>query len=427
MADEEYKIIIKAIDDASRTLNDISKNVDSLSKTSEKTNKSVQSSFKSIQGAMLNLGQVAQGVHNIFETYQNRMRSVENAQDRVENSTLRLKQAQQDLQDVTRSFARDELNLEKAQLNDARAKEELLKYTKRLELGITFTGDTLRDYEDAQINAKEAALELAEAQQKVSDQSRILSDKQDAVTIANNGLERSQRSLNKALGDAKWAYVDMGMQALSVTGNLSVLANSFGLLSGGVTSTTTAMGGLSTAVAGGGLLTGLSSIAGILGVGAVGAGLIWALYEFASAQAEAAKAYDEFTTKFIMPGLDVESDGTITKAIDISNFDPTKNLGTSYGETTGSLPYQQKGTRTFGSVNIMPKSTKGGLIGALETANMQTEYLATQNLPNLKNSADVNFTQMSTKSVEQINQITVALENIPTDVYTYHHIVTVYD
>jgi hypothetical protein len=260
--DERIEILIKAVDEASQTLKNIEKQIQTTAKNSEKANVSLGDSFKKVQGAMLNLGQVAQGIHNIFETNERATRNLENAQDRLENATLRLKQAQQDLSDVEKNHARDSLTLEKATIANTRAQEDLRFYTNRLEQGITFTGEKLKNYQDAQIRAKEAALDLADAQQLSTDKAKELKDKQDALIIATNNVDRATRGLEKAQGDAKWAMVDMGVQAISVAGNLGSLATAIGG-TGGLTSMFTS---LTTAVGVGGLLATGGTVAAIVGL-----------------------------------------------------------------------------------------------------------------------------------------------------------------
>jgi len=230
MSDSEIQILIKAQDEATQVLKNIQgqlgnveKQVTSTAKSSQAANRSLSQSFSAVQGAMLNLGQVAQGVHQIFETVENQTRRLENAQDRLENATIRLKQAQSDLVNIERSHEKNLLNVEKATINNRRAQEELKVFTDKLAQGVKFTGERLKEYEDAQIRAKEAGIDLADAQNVLSDEASKLKDAQDAVTIANNKVDVSQRALNKVINDGKWMYVNLGVQVLSVVGNAALL------------------------------------------------------------------------------------------------------------------------------------------------------------------------------------------------------------
>lgn len=237
MADQELQILIKAVDEVSSTVKQIQGSVEGLGKTSQDTNNKLSSSFDSVQGAMLNLGQVAQGVHNVFETYENSVRRLENVEDRLENSQIRVAQATQALSDahqklidIQRSGERDSLTLERAQISLEKAQNDLTQTVKR------YGKDSLES-RDAALRLKEAQADLNDAQnlgnkrlQELAKAQQELQDKTDAVTIANNNLDRSQRQLNKTQDDAKWAYVDMGVQLVSVAGNLSTLFKNIGPL-----------------------------------------------------------------------------------------------------------------------------------------------------------------------------------------------------
>lgn len=283
MAENEVQILITAVDEATGTLKNIEKELGTTNKAVQKSNVALTRSFKDVQGAMLNLGQVAQGIHNIFETQERATRNLENAQDRLENATIRLQNAQEELLQVSRNHERNQLDVEKATLANKRAQEELAKYTERLAGGIDgFVGETLQDYEDAQIAAKEAALDLADAQQKVADEASELSKKQDAVIISSNNVDRATRGLAKAYQDSRWAYVDMGVQAISVAGNMAMLLNVVGPLVGigglggmgaaavsaaeGTTVLTTSATGLTTAVGTGGLAATVGAAGAIVGL-----------------------------------------------------------------------------------------------------------------------------------------------------------------
>ena len=234
MQENEIKMVITALDNASAVMKQVGKNTQTMAKDTEKANQSLSQSFSKVQGAMLNLGQVAQGIHNIFEISEARTRKLENAQDRLENATIRLKQSQEDLLDVQRSHKKNLLGVEKATIANRRAQEDLKYFTDQTAKGVRFFGEKLKDFEDAQIRAKEAALDLSDAEQVVTDESRKLKDAQDAVTIANNKVEAATRTMNKVIGDSKWAYVDMGMQAVSTAGNLGTFLTSTGLLKTGL-------------------------------------------------------------------------------------------------------------------------------------------------------------------------------------------------
>lgn len=294
MADEQVQILIKAVDEVSKTVNSIESRLESMSKTTERSSARMESSFTKVQGAMLNLGQIAQGVHNIFETYQNKTRILENAQDRLQNAELRLKQAfqgvaeaEQGVIDVHKKHERDSLNLERAQFNLEYAQKSLTKAIKQY-------GENSYEARLASMDLKEAQFDLADAQsaaaQKASDLAlaqQNLANKQDDVTIANNNLERSQRAVEKAIGDANWMYVDMGVQILSVAGNIAVLTKALGVA--GAAGNAAAAG--TTAAQGAGLVGGLSAASvGVLGLTVALAGI--GAYFYANKLAEEAKAYD---------------------------------------------------------------------------------------------------------------------------------------
>ena len=249
MSDQEIAILIKAVDEATTTLKNIEKSIDNTAKSSEKANERLSSSFTQVQGAMLNLGQVAQGVHNIFEIQENSTRRLENAQDRLENASIRLKQANQalidtnqKLLDIEKKHERDSLSLERAQLN--------------LESAFNGVNEAIQKYGENSLEARQAVLRYKEAQMDLTDAQKLgeqkskelaqaqqeLKDKQDAIVISSNNLDRAQRQLDKTIQDLKWSYLDMGMQVLSVAGNIAVLSNALRTSSMASSLTSSSMG-----------------------------------------------------------------------------------------------------------------------------------------------------------------------------------------
>jgi hypothetical protein len=227
MADEQIEILIKAVDEATATLKNIEDSVKNTADTSSEANEKLGNSFTRVQGAMLNLGQIAQGVHNIFEIQKNTTRLLENAQDRLENATIRLQQANQSLadaeqkvNDIEKNHARDSLTLEGAQISLEEAQNN---YNDTLEK----YGATALETRKAYLDVERAQADLTDAQNLGTDKAKELTkaqedltNKQDAVTIASNNVDRAQRQLEKTTEDAKWAYLDMGMQVISTVGNL---------------------------------------------------------------------------------------------------------------------------------------------------------------------------------------------------------------
>ena len=263
MVETEIQILITAIDNATKTLDRIEKQVTSGNKKMDEANKSLSTSFTKVQGAMMNLVGAAQSFHQFLEIGEQRTRSLENAQDRLENATIRLQNAQDKLNEVNRSAAQQNLDVEKATLANTRAQDKLKDYTDQMAKGVTFIGDKLKDYQDAQLEAKQAAIDLSDAQQKVADQATELSRAQDAVTISNNNMERTQRAVQKATDDAKWSYLDQGLAAVSAVGSLGIFAQSLGLIGAGATTGTIAIGGLSIAL--GPLLLIIAAIVAVVG------------------------------------------------------------------------------------------------------------------------------------------------------------------
>jgi len=413
-SDERIEILIKAVDEATATMKNIEKQVVSTAKNSEKANQSLSQSFSAVQGAMLNLGQIALGVERIFGIHNDAVMRLENAHDRLEGATIRLKQAQQELLDVTRGFAREQLDVERATIADARAKEKLKVFTDRLSKGVKFHGERLKDYEDAVLDAKEAELDLKDAQIKVSDQSKILKDKQDAVTIATNNQERAERGLEKATGDMTKAYIAMGVQILSVAGNMASFA-------GNIPNVIKSIGGLSGAIgtAGGstGVIGSIGALVPALGVAAGGMSLIWlAMKQQAD---DYKKKVDEVTAQFgVLTGEDLNAGMA---------YQAQQKFLIDSGQITGPTDIDMTGINT----NINPNLPSGGYSGNIsrlalpwvQAARAADEYKTKSELASRGINTSINT--MSLNSNDQIDTIQVNLSEIPTDIYTYHHIITV--
>lgn len=266
---EEIAILIKAVNEASGTLQKVQKDTDSLAKNSVKANKSLGESFKAVQGAMLNLGQVAQGIHNIFEIQQNKTRRLENATDRLENAQIRLKNATKDLSkaykklnDIETAHRRDTVTLERAKLNLIQAEFDLKE-------AVAEHGKESMQARQATLDLTEAEMDLADAQdlgrqkaEELNEANQEIIDKNEELKISQNGVDTAQRNLNKAIGDAKWMYVDMGMQVLSVAGNLGTFFST-------ISKNTGTLKGLSSIV-GSGALAGAGTVSVAAGVGLVG-------------------------------------------------------------------------------------------------------------------------------------------------------------
>jgi hypothetical protein len=405
MADSEIQILIKAQDEATNVLKRIEGQVTQTAKNSEKANSSLSQSFTRVQGAMLNLGQIAQGVHNIFETGQRATRNLENAQDRLENATLRLKSANQDLtnsykklQDIEKAHLRDSLRLDQAQLN-------LEESTRNLKIAIARYGKDSFEARQATIDLKNAQFDLKDAQelstqkaQELAEAQQNIKDKNDALTIATNNQERAQRGLEKATGDAKWAYVDMGVQLLAVAGNMATFASSIPAIStalGGVTSSA----GLASAaigVGGTGLVGGLTMLAGI---GAISI----PIYLYVHGMAEFSKAYN------MLFGGQTEIDYTP------SQMGMTRQLSTS----PEAMALNRK------KMNL-PEVDLSMFKTSLDEANTEVDNMQ-QNVSDRVVIAQNGLAQIPISAEKEVFNVNLELDKIPKDIYTYHHIVTVYD
>lgn len=270
MADAEIQVILELKDEMSKKLKEIEVSIKDLSNNTKKNTESLKNSFDKVQISMLNLGQVAQGIHNIFEISQNKTRILENATDRLENSQIRAKQsvqdlanAQQNLIDIEKRHTKDILTLERAQIR-------LEEATSAQRVAIMKYGSESLEARKATLDLKEAQIDLTDAQNlgkvksdELSKAQQELRDRQDAVTIASNNVERAQRQLTKAVGDSKWAIVDMGVQAINVAGNLSTLIKNISGPGGLITSVTSLTGKI-------GITSGTALIGGATVIGALG-------------------------------------------------------------------------------------------------------------------------------------------------------------
>jgi hypothetical protein len=273
-------------------------------------------------------------------------------------------------------------------------------------------------------------MDLAEAQGLGAEKAKELKDKQDAATIASNNLDRATRGLSKAMGDANWAYVDMGMQALSVAGNLGTFYAS-------VSKLTPAIGGLGTAAGTTSGAIGSVGGAGLAGVGLAGAlAVLISLPILAHVQAlgEAAKAYDA------LGGSIKTTTGEVAAFVDnYQAMAETTGLGgtrqlmanpdVSMPGVSPDLINAPAGT-WVNSTEPTTKSSQdkgpGGLIGWFNSLKQKSKETREQELPALSMSFDTNMKNMANTSQLQINNINADLDSIPNDIYTYHHIITVY-
>jgi len=419
MPENEIQILITAVDNVTAKMKDIESKLDKSNQNIENSNKKLGNSFNEQIKTLIAVGNIAQGLHNIWETYERVQRNVENANDRLENATIRLKRAQEDLNQVNKDAVQNQLNLEEATIMNRRAQEELKYFTDRLATGVSFTGEKLRDYEDAQIKAKQASIDLANAQADVTDEARKLKDAQDSVTMAQNGVDKATRGVQKATDDARWAYLDMGLQAGLLTANIVTLAEKFGILKmAGIGATTAEIGAMgATAARTATAVTGV--LAAIYGFGAAMVALVTlGTAGYVNQLAAEAQAYDTLggavdTTRIKMIDLD-------QKMKETTGMGGTRQVGMTINPANEAI-FGKGGQAQFNKDNNITggedSGKEGGIWGwikGLFTAQKKTEELS------------VAYDKMSTQSVNDVNKIIVKLDEIPKDVYTYHHIITVY-
>lgn len=406
MPDEEITILIRAVDDATQTLKRIETNLVSSGKNIQKTTENTGNSFTKTQGALLQLGQVAQSVHNIWETYESSQRMVANAQDRVENATIRLKNAQEELTNATRKLvdieekhARDELTLE-------RAKISLKKATDNLKEAISDYGKDSLQAREATLDLKEAQMDLSDAQklgakksQELSDASKDLQTKQENLKISQNALDIAQRRLEKTTNDVTWAYVSMGTQMLILVGQVPSIVSTLGGLSS-VLGTGGVAGAASSAASALGLgkLGLVGSLGALGGIGLMAAGGILAIPaiidEMTAAADRAAIAMSKLNMQFGAPNP--AQGGTQAGFIQ----QPTYNLGP--GEFAGP------GGTALGPMGLFIQGLN------LTINKFQTEF-------------PESVEKGTSEAVTDVQNVTDAINDIPTYKEVYIHINTTYD
>src|SRR3990167_2751059 len=135
MGENEIQIIVRAVDDATKTLERIEGKIDRTNKDIAKSNEKLGESFQRNTDTLIALGNAAGTVDRIFSSYQNLQLRLENANLRVENSTDSLSDAQErlrrlqesgtatgyELADAQTQIDRSARSLEVAQNNLARA------------------------------------------------------------------------------------------------------------------------------------------------------------------------------------------------------------------------------------------------------------------------------------------------------------------
>ena len=135
MGENEIQIIVRAVDDATKTLERIEGKIDRTNKDIAKSNEKLGESFQRNTDTLIALGNAAGTVDRIFSYYQNLQLRLENANLRVENSTDSLSDAQErlrrlqesgtatgyELADAQTQIDRSARSLEVAQNNLARA------------------------------------------------------------------------------------------------------------------------------------------------------------------------------------------------------------------------------------------------------------------------------------------------------------------
>lgn len=445
MADSEIQILIKAQDEATQILKNIERQVTDTAKNSEIANKKLSTSFSDVQGAMLNLGQVAQGIHNVFETYENSTRKLENAQDRLENATFRLNAAQRSLRDSSLDGEKAQIALERAQQNAT---------------------DTINRYGRDSLEAREAVLGVKQAEQDLANVSTDLKEKQDAITAAQNKVDVAQRQLNKTISDAKWAYVDMGVQVVSVAGNLGTLLSKMGGF-------TAASGGMTTAL---GEVTAFLGAAGpwglAIGAAAVGLGLLLnkigntktyaqqfiedqkPMLDMIDKLKESANLADQELGKLLeqeikLKEINIKTYGSVNGRGTMTSDEMMMQNDPNWAKTKAELEKQSKGI--LAPSIITGTSSLSTSIKLFDQANQTTFPQLIKNQTDAQKAidrtgeligsdkkgsfplvysmglAEVAMTKMKSTSVNEVTQIITKLNEIPHDIYTYHHIVTVYE
>lgn len=160
MADQEIQILIKAIDETTKTLENIEGQMMNLNQSIQKQTKKTSDVFDKQMGSLIVLGQAAGRVESIQSSYVNLQLRLENAGEKLANAQDRLRNAQYKLTKVQK--------------------------------------DTSSSAED-----------LANAQQEVESASR-------GLTISQNNLARAH---NQVLG----TYINIGVQTLSLIRSMPLL------------------------------------------------------------------------------------------------------------------------------------------------------------------------------------------------------------
>ena len=407
MPDQEISILIKAVDEATATLKNIEKQMVSSGKNMQETSKNTANAFTKTQGALLQLGQVAQGVHNIFETYERVNLRLENAQDRVENATIRLKNAQDSLRqatqkliDIEEKHQRDSITLERAKLNLERA-------TKAYNHILIESGKESISTREAYLDLQDAQLDLADAQklgtkksQELKEAENDLKRKTEELKISENNLDIAQRKLTKTTNDAKWAYVDMGVQMISLSAQIPTMLKSLGDLGFGFNNLGGSVGGLSKNLVGVTTTFGGWTTAGVVGLAALGiAGIGFAVEDLN----KKLKDLEEQDKKMQMETI-VFAGG------------PAEEMMMRWSSMPKSVADANNAT--------IPKFKEISDAWALYGANPITGKINEVDTGIL--GMALSFDTMKNESVPKINEVTDALNDIPTEIYTTHYIETVY-
>src|SRR3990167_10412754 len=239
MAESEISILIRAVDDATRTLNNVRGGLEDLDKGTKSLNKTQESSNKTFQestNSLIAVGNAVSTVDNIVSSYQN-------LQIRTENAELRLIESRQSLQEQTQK-----LNGAQVEYNQA-----------------------VRKYGENSSQAQEAAAKLRQENLNMETAVRRLE-------IAQNNLARAQ---NAVFG----SMLNIGVQSLGLIATLPTLI-------GGIQKMAVAMGILNLSMAG--------AVGIAIAIAAVVAGLAFLATKFFNAK-DATTSYVNVLNKPTIP------------------------------------------------------------------------------------------------------------------------------
>lgn len=123
--DDEVRILIKAVDEATATIERIEKKLDASNKMMQKSSENTAEAFDKQMGSLIVLGQAAGNVDRIFDSYNNMQLRLENSSERVANAQDRLRKAQYNLTKVQKDTTATAEDLAEAQADVESASRSL--------------------------------------------------------------------------------------------------------------------------------------------------------------------------------------------------------------------------------------------------------------------------------------------------------------